>query len=859
MAGEQARIRGRRTVGIALMLVVTCPIASGIGSARGQTSSGSDGALAPVVSALNRGRLDEADGLLRKLDGRDPDVVALRARILLTRGRSANVEPVLGEAAARAPTSEAALQLGTWLVSVGRPKDAAKTLEPILAAASRFNEPRQFARAGRAAQALNRFDEANAYLREAATSAPDNPDIQTAWGELFLEAHNQPEAMRSFQAALTANPAWTDAHLGIARVMADQDNLAGALSAAAKALALNPSSVPAHLFVAESMFALGQPVAARREVTRALELDPTSPAAHRLLAASAYVQGRMGEFQSEVERVRAVNPADSEVYRMTASLLAGSYRFDEAVILARQAVGADASNARAQADLGMHLLRAGDEAGARQALDAAFKLDRYNVVTFNLLSLLDVLDKFTTIQAGKLTVRLDPSEAPVMRAYVVPLAAEALTKLSALYGVDPTGPILVEVFPHHDDFAVRNLGLPGLLGALGACFGRVVTIDSPHAREPGTFDWRPTLWHEMAHVVTLQLSKQRIPRWLTEGISVYEEKRARPEWGRHQEVGLAQAIERKGAPLTIGEMDAAITNPATISLAYYTASLVVEHIVERFGQPALRNLVAAYGEGLQGDAAFERGLGVRMEALQKSFDAAVEEQFGPLRQALRVPSGIDVDGASAEYLRDAAALFPGSFAVQMGLGRTLRVSGDRAGAAAAFARATQVVPAAVGTSGPRAQMADIALELGDRETGLRLLEEELAHDNANISLARRLAIVWGGEGDRGRIQAVYEQIAGLDPFDSEAHTFLGRFGMDRHDTGTALREFRAALDTAPGDIASAHCDLAEALAASGSPADAKREVIAALETAPTYERAQELLLKLIDGRDATTARRERSE
>ena len=100
------------------------------------------------------------------------------------------------------------------------------------------------------------------------------------------------------------------------------------------------------------------------------------------------------------------------------------------------------------------------------------------------------------------------------------------------------------MFPKHDDFAVRNLGLPGMIGALGACFGRVVTLDSPHARPPGEYNWQPTLWHELAHVVTLQLSNNRVPRWLTEGISVWEERRGRPEWGREMDVTFARAMDQ---------------------------------------------------------------------------------------------------------------------------------------------------------------------------------------------------------------------------------------------------------------------------------------------------------------------------
>src|SRR5262249_26953590 len=157
----------------------------------------------------------------------------------------------------------------------------------------------------------------------------------------------------------------------------------------------------------------------------------------------------------------------------------------------------------------------------RTALESSFKIDPYDAVTLNLLRLLDSLDAFTTLRDGDVVMRLHKDEAPVLQEYAIPLAHQALNTLSARYQFTPTGPILVEIFPKHDDFAVRTLGLPGMIGALGACFGRVVTMDSPKAR-PGEFQWEATLWHELAHVITLQMSSQRLPRWLSEGISTYE-------------------------------------------------------------------------------------------------------------------------------------------------------------------------------------------------------------------------------------------------------------------------------------------------------------------------------------------------
>src|SRR5205807_2591898 len=149
-----------------------------------------------------------------------------------------------------------------------------------------------------------------------------------------------------------------------------------------------------------------------------------------------------------------------------------------------------------------------------------------------------------------------------------------------------------------------------------------------------SFSWQATLWHELTHVITLQMSNQRIPRWLTEGISVYEEGRARPEWGRDMEVPFAVALE-KGKTLKLEDLNSGFTKPDTIAIAYFEASLLVDHIVTTYGDAKLQALVRSYGEGLEGDAAVEKMLGVRLDQLQASFDKALDVRFGGLRNALR--------------------------------------------------------------------------------------------------------------------------------------------------------------------------------------------------------------------------------
>ena len=117
-----------------------------------------------------------------------------------------------------------------------------------------------------------------------------------------------------------------------------------------------------------------------------------------------------------------------------------------------------------------------------------------------------------------------------MTPYVIALLDEARDRLGHKYGVTP-GRVLVELFPKLEDFSARSIGLP-FIPALGVCFDNVVTVLSSKEKGLGKHSWGRTLWHEFGHVCTLARSKNRIPRWFTEGLSVYEESRGRPTWVR---------------------------------------------------------------------------------------------------------------------------------------------------------------------------------------------------------------------------------------------------------------------------------------------------------------------------------------
>ena len=795
--------------------------------------------------ALLEGRYDEIDALTEKLDQRDPAVVAVRARAMIARGRYADAEAALRPAAQRAPTSEAALQVGLLAQMLGQ--NVTGVLGKVASLAETSDDPIEVARAARALRALGRFQEANSAYRDAAMAAGANPEIQTAWGDLFLEKYNNVEALRSYQMALQYDAKYAPALIGAARTLADE-NPPQAIAFAKRALEINPSDVDADLFLAEQSADADRNDEARDYLKKALEVNPSSLEAHALVAAIAFAEDKPQDFDAEVTRTLAIAPSYSEVYHVAGERAAHKYRFDDAVTLERRALALDPKNARALSDLGMDLLRTGDEPGARRALEESFNIDGYDRVTFNLLAVMDKLDKFTTVRDGDLIVRMGADEAPVLAEYAVPLAKRALDTFSKRYEFVPRGPILVEIFPKHDDFAVRNLGLPGAIGALGICFGRVVSLDSPHARPPGEFQWEATLWHELAHVITLQMSNQRVPRWLTEGISEYEETRAHPEWRRDMDLEFAGLLNRR-EDIKLKDLNAAFQDPKRIQLAYYEVSLVVEHMVKTYGDAAMNRLLRAYGQGLDTDAALEATLHVDLAAMQTGFDETIEKKFGDMRRAMAMPEGVTQLGRlPLPELQGLAQQQPKTFPIQMALGMSLRKANQPDEAMHAFERAAALIPSAAGHDGPHAQMAAIAMQKKDDARAMAELTAVVERDGSDVESARALAgvIRKAKIDDAAKLRPVYQLIASVDPFDAEAHAWLGHDALARNDADAAIREFRAVVALGPVDRAAAYTDLAESYFKSGKRAEAKKQTLAALEIAPTYERAQDLLLKLVD-------------
>ena len=235
------------------------------------------------------------------------------------------------------------------------------------------------------------------------------------------------------------------------------------------------------------------------------------------------------------------------------------YRYEDAVTYYRKAIEADPQLWAAHSALGIDLMRLGKEDEPYKELELSYNNGYRDAATVNSLRLLDSYKNFDTFRDDATILKLNKTEAALLLPYMQAELHTILATYEKKYRMKLPGPVQVEVYPNHEDFAVRTMGMPGL-GALGVTFGEVVAMDSPSARKPGDFNWGATLWHEMSHVFILTATNHRVPRWFTEGLAVHEEGERSPEWNNRATPDVLVAIRDKKL-LPVAKLDRGFVYP----------------------------------------------------------------------------------------------------------------------------------------------------------------------------------------------------------------------------------------------------------------------------------------------------------
>jgi tetratricopeptide (TPR) repeat protein len=688
---------------------------------------------------------------------------------------------------------------------------------------------------------IDKVKDANDLFIDAREADPSFTRAYLEQGELLIQKYNYGEGASLFSDALKINPHSADAHIGLAKSRQLESNEL-ALTGAENALKTNPNHVEALVLRARLELEADKTDSAVQFADRALAVNRNSVPAIAIRAAVHYLGGRSADLDAELKRALAINPRAGELFEAMAHFAVMNRRYADAVEFGRRAVDLSPRLWAARTQLGIQLLRIGREAEARAELERAFAGDPFNVWAKNSLDLMDSMREFRDHVRGPFIVRASQQDSDVVAVYAAELLEEAHNKLSAKYRFTPKGPITVELFANHDDFAVRSLGLPGL-GALGVCFGRVIAMDSPLARAAGQFNWGGTLWHEYAHVITLQTTDYRIPRWFSEGLSVYEERRARPGWGGSWSLETIKAFT-DGRFVKIEDMEAAFTRPRApdqVPLAYFQASMICEFVEQKHGFDAILKMLALYKEGLKTAEVVSRVLSVAPADFDRAFTEHLKTKAGGYADALGKAPPRD---ASKDDLMAAVRKKPNDYFAHLRLGTIYKSENDLEKAMRHLKRAAEIFPYYTADGNPYTLMAEIHEARGEKADAAGVLATLTRLDEDSFEALKQLARLRIELGDKpGALEALRTSFF-IYPFDAALHKLAGDIYLDQGSAGEAAREFAVAVALDPPDKAGARYDLARALHAGGKTTEARREVLRALEIAPGFEQAQELLLKL---------------
>jgi tetratricopeptide (TPR) repeat protein len=670
---------------------------------------------------------------------------------------------------------------------------------------------------------LEQWDQANAQFR-LATEAENSPaQYKVRWGELLHDRLNNSDAAGLFREALAKDPNNAAALLALGTLSADNfDGRAAEL--ASKALARDPKLAAAHELLADVALVNDERETAIAEADKAITLEPDALGAMAIHAAVEILADRSPDawFARIRSATTGAGPGVAEAYARIGRQLELHYRYEDAVPYYRKAVAADVNDWAAHSALGIDLMRLGQQDEPYKELELSYNNGYRDAATVNSLRLIDSYKSFDTYRDSQTIIKLNKGEAALLLPYMQAELHTILSTYEKKYKMTLPGPVQLEVYPNHEDFAVRTTGMPGM-GALGVTFGEVVAMDSPSARKPGDFNWGATIWHEMSHVFILTATNHRVPRWFTEGLAVHEEGERSAEWRNRLTPDVVAAIRDKKF-LPVARLDRGFVSPdypAQVIVSYFQAGSICDFIGEKWGPDKLLDMVHSYAQLDTTPQAIQKSLGLTPEQFDTQFLAWINQKYGvqaahfdewhqKLKQLVEAMQQKQYD----TVLKDGPAVLA-------------------------------LYPEYVEDANVYELMAAADRERNNSKAEAAILTSYVKAGGESPETLKRLADLQAAESENSAAAATLARLNYIYPVKDEAlHRKLGDLLFAEKKFDPAIREYNAVIASNPVDKAGAEYNLAQAYYATGQKDKAEDSVLAALEAAPGYRPAQRLLLEL---------------
>lgn len=679
------------------------------------------------------------------------------------------------------------------------------------------------------------------FFDRAKAADPSLHDAYLAIGQLAIDKGDYALAAKTFSEGLKRFEEDPDLHFGLAQAYAPSDRR-HMLDAIEAALNYNTNHVPTLLLLAEHLIDGEEYDIARKTIARVLAVNPAHPIAWAGKAILAHIENDAEAEKRSRDKALETWKKNPEVDHFIGRKLSQKYRFAEGAERQRQALRFDSKFVPAKIQLAQDLLRLGEDKEGWELCHEAHKDDGYDVTAYNLVTLEETLKQFATLRNEHFIVRMSKHEAAVYGDEVLALLDRARAKLCEKYNVTLEKPTTVEIFPDQKDFGVRTFGMPHNPGFLGVCFGPVVTANSPASQSGHEANWQAVLWHEFCHVITLQMTGNKMPRWLSEGISVYEERQANPTWGQVMTARYRDMVLGKDL-VAISELSSAFLAPRSdlhLQFAYFQSSLVVGFLIERFGIERFQSILHDLGRGTNINSAIEAHT-TRMSDL--------EDEFARHARKLARKIGPELDWTKKKSNNEdedeppVAAKKKENYYDLFDRARESMRAKDWVQAKAPLQRLIEQVPAQTGPENAYVLLAQVHRQLGETNEERQVLSQFAEIDGDDTETFQRLMDLARAVEDWPDAKRNAERFLAVNPLTPQPYASLAESAEALGEADQAISAWRKLLLLDPADPAQAHFKLARLLHKKGDPA-AKTHVLKALEEAPRFRDAQKLLLQI---------------
>ncbi len=691
---------------------------------------------------------------------------------------------------------------------------------------------------------------------------PEEPGAFIAAGDLAYQKKGYDVAADYYGQALALNAEDQDALSGLAECywQSYDPRLEATVD---RVLEANPNHPRIRAIQADKLLESGKFSEAIGLIDEALAINPNATRFLALKAAGLYLRDDDEGAAKIQQQALAFNPKCSEVFRIPGRIASRHYRFQQGVEYQAKAIEVNPDDREARALYAFDLLRVGREEEGLEQLELAFDADPYDVQIYNMLTLMDSMSQFKVIERGDFKLQVPADEADILVEDAFALLEEAGTHYEEKYRIELETPVLIQIFDNHDDFMVRALGLPGNAGHLGICFGQLVTMDSPSAREPGTMNWHAVLWHEFVHVITLQKTKNRMPRWLSEGISVYEETQRSGAWGQDMLVDFKPIVDTESLP-GLRDIEAYFIQPKStghLMMGYFVAGEFIKHFVETYSHEALVECLERIAAEEQTHDAIAGAAGVSIKELESAFKAFLKTRLEPYKN---LPKMADVKteqeslldrvlGDKNPFAGDDDEEDDGPAPFQEAMAKAARAIDRKQwdSAVKSLEEAYTLFPDYAAADAPLFQLIDVYSQTANGDKLVETLERVIAEHSTPFSAMNQLFTIYQNRKRWEDVVRVADLAVGINPFDIEVRKALLAGQIETGATDAALTTLAqlAKLDTAR-DI-DYLLDRARLLGDLGKWDDARKETLGILERTPHFWDAQEQLLRIVDAEQET--------